>query len=649
MRCPCCNNENPADASFCEECGTKLELICPACKVSVSPGARFCKKCGTAIGTGKAAASTTVSSTKSQIIVAAESAASEAIDGERKTVTALFADIKGSTELMEDLDPEEARAIIDPALKLMIDAARRYDGYVVQSTGDGIFALFGAPVAHEDHPQRALYAALRMQDELRRYSAKAVARRRHADPGSRRHQHRRSGGALDHDRRGPRRVHADRAHDQSRFANADAGADRFDRGHREDAQLCEGYFCSSRSARRRVKGVSEPVNVYEVTGLGPLRTRLQRSAGRGLTKFVGREREMEAMKHAAEQREVPATVKLSPRWRRPGTGKSRLFFEFKVKNQSGWMVLEAFSVSHGKASAYLPVIDLLHGYFSIAAKTTHARGARRSTDKVLDARSRAGGHAAIPVRLLGIVEGEDPLAQMDGQVKKRRTLDAIKRILLRESLNQPLMVIFEDLHWIDEETQAFLNLLADSIGTAKILLLVNYRPEYSHQWNSKTYYTQLAARPAGQGERRGDAVGAAWATDRIWRRSSGSLSRRPKATRSSWKRRCRCCSMRARWCAMASVKLTKPISRIEDSADRAGDPRRAHRSAAADAKDLLQTLAVIGREFPLSLDSRGAPEAEEELNRMLNRLASWGVHLRAAGGGRYRIHFQARPYAGGFL
>jgi class 3 adenylate cyclase/ribosomal protein L40E len=175
MRCPSCNYDNPAEASFCEGCGTKLELLCPACKASVSPGARFCKKCGTAIGPTKAAASTTVSPTKSQIIVAADGAVSEAIDGERKTVTAVFADIKGSTELMEELDPEAARAIIDPALKLMIEAAHRYDGYVVQSTGDGIFALFGAPVAHEDHPQRALYAALRMQDDLRRYSAKVVA------------------------------------------------------------------------------------------------------------------------------------------------------------------------------------------------------------------------------------------------------------------------------------------------------------------------------------------------------------------------------------------------------------------------------------------------------------------------------------------
>src|SRR5260370_20449134 len=175
MRCPSCNYDNPGDASFCEECGAKLELICPACKASVSPGARFCRKCGTAIGPTKAAASTTISSPKSQIIVAADGAASEAIDGERKTVTTLFADIKGSMELMEHLDPEAARAIIDPALKLMIDAAHRYAGYVVQSTGDGIFALLGAPVAHEDHPQLALYAALRMQEELRRFSAKLVA------------------------------------------------------------------------------------------------------------------------------------------------------------------------------------------------------------------------------------------------------------------------------------------------------------------------------------------------------------------------------------------------------------------------------------------------------------------------------------------
>ena len=172
MFCAKCGNDNPADASFCEGCGANLELICSTCKTLASPGARFCKKCGTAFAAIGSDSSPT-SPPESLIKVTADAGfAPEVIDGERKTVTALFADIKGSMELMEDLDPEEARAIIDPALKLMIEAAHHYDGYVVQSTGDGIFALFGAPVAHEDHPQRALHAALRMRDEMSRYSAK---------------------------------------------------------------------------------------------------------------------------------------------------------------------------------------------------------------------------------------------------------------------------------------------------------------------------------------------------------------------------------------------------------------------------------------------------------------------------------------------
>src|SRR5262245_46174260 len=162
MKCPSCKTDNPSDAAFCEQCGSKLELVCPPCKTAVSPEARFCKKCGTPI-----AASVKKSTGPTRI---ADTPAPENLEGERKTVTVLFADIKGSMDLIEELDPEEARAIFDPALKLMMEAVQRYGGYVAQSTGDGIFALFGAPVAHEDHPQRALYASLRMQEELTRYS-----------------------------------------------------------------------------------------------------------------------------------------------------------------------------------------------------------------------------------------------------------------------------------------------------------------------------------------------------------------------------------------------------------------------------------------------------------------------------------------------
>jgi predicted ATPase len=182
----------------------------------------------------------------------------------------------------------------------------------------------------------------------------------------------------------------------------------------------------------------------------------------------------------------------------PGVGKSRLFYEFRARSAAGWMVLETFSVSHGKASAYLPVIDLLRNYFDISAADDERKRREKVNGKVLTLDRALEDTIPYLLCLLGIVEGDDPLAQMDPQIRKRRTLEAIKRIVLRESLNQPLMLIFEDLHWIDEQTQELLNLLADSIGTAKLLLLVNYRPEYSQQWNSKTYYTQLRLDPLGE-------------------------------------------------------------------------------------------------------------------------------------------------------
>ena len=177
MRCTKCEFENPTGMKFCGKCRTALGLTCPNCSFENPPGFDFCGQCAAALqgDTGIAKGKSTPAKPAAAVRIAAEQADAAALDGERKTVTALFADIKGSTELEQDLDPEEARAIVDPALKLMIDAVRRYDGYIVQSTGDGIFALFGAPLAHEDHPQRALYAALRMQEELRRYSAKLVA------------------------------------------------------------------------------------------------------------------------------------------------------------------------------------------------------------------------------------------------------------------------------------------------------------------------------------------------------------------------------------------------------------------------------------------------------------------------------------------
>ena len=599
------------------KCGAKFEIGCSSCGTTNPADANFCRKCGTAIATP--AATAVAEKSNDGPIRMIENPARENLEGERKTVTALFADIKSSTELMEKLDPEEARAIIDPALKLMIEAVQRYDGYVVQSTGDGIFALFGAPLAYEDHPQRALYAALRMQEELRRYSDQVrqegrlpLQARVGVNTGEVVVRSIATGGG--HSEYTPIGHTANLA---SRIqALAPIGSIAVTE---TTSRLCEGYFILRSLGLTQVKGLSEPVNVYEVTGFGPLRTRLQRSADRGLTGFVGREREMEAMRNAAELARA-GHGQIVAAMAEAGAGKSRLLFEFKAVTQSGWMVLETFSVSHGKAAAYLPVLDLLHGYFKIAgeddARTRREKVGGRIT--ILDHASED----ALPYlfSLLGIVEGDDPLAQMNGQIKKRRTLEAIKRILLRESLNQPLMVIFEDLHWIDEATQEFLNLLADSIGTAQILLLVNYRPQYSHQWGSKSYYSQLRLDPLGKesvdellSALLGDGIELTALKRVIIEKSEGNPFFMEETVQVLF-------DEGALVRDGSGVMLTRSLNTLKIPPTVQGILAARIDRLPPDAKDLLQALAVIGRELSQSLIRAVVPKPDDELNRLLNDL-----------------------------
>ena len=544
--------------------------------------------------------------------------AAENLDGERKTVTALFADIKGSTELMEDLDPEEARAIIDPALKLMIEAVRRYDGYVVQSTGDGIFALFGAPIAHEDHPQRALYTALRLQEQLRRYSGKVVA----------------DGGAPIEARVGVNTgevvvrsiMTGTRQKEYTPIGHTTNLASRMQivaptgsiAVSEKIRNLCEGYFALKSLGPTGLKGVSEPVNVYEVIGLGPLRTRLQRSAGRGFTKFVGREREIEAMKHAADQAKA-GRGQIVAVMAEPGVGKSRLFHEFKSTSQSGWMVLETFSISHGKTSAYLPVLDLMHGYFKITVEDDERTRREKVTGRLLALDRSLEDALPYLFSLLGLVEETAPLGQMDGQLKKRRTLEAIKRIILCESLNQPLMLIFEDLHWIDEQTQELLNLLVDSIGTAKVFLLVNYRPEYSHQWNSKTYYNQLRLDPLGMQSAEemltalvGDGVDVRPLKRLIVERTGGNAFFMEEIVQSLLED-----GVLQRNEAGMLAKSTNAV-RVPTTVQGVIAARIDRLSA--EQKELLQTLAVLGREFPFGLVRSVTLKPDDDLNEMLSAL-----------------------------
>jgi class 3 adenylate cyclase/tetratricopeptide (TPR) repeat protein len=570
-----------------------------------------------------------------------------AADGERKTITALFADIKGSMELIENLDPEQARDIIDPALRLMMEAIRRYGGRVVQYTGDGIFAIFGAPLAHEDHAQRALYAALRMQDDLNRYSDRLGAEGR---------------------KRVQARVGINTGEAVVRSLLTGAGRPEYTPigysiglAARMEAlapigsvavtaqtkKLCDGYFNFKPLGDARVRGGSDPVGVFEVTGLGPLRTHFQLSAERGLSKFVGRQSELEQLRRALDlvkggRGQLVATLGDA------GVGKSRLFHEFKVLAQSECMVLETFSLAHGKDSSYLPVIELLKHYFAIAVEDDkrrrreqrvaqllavdsgrvfspwRRRAREKVTSKVMTLDRRLEDTLPYLFGLLGIQDSSDPLAQMDPPVKRQRTLDAIKRVLLRQSLNQPLMVVFEDLHWLDDETQAFLNLLADSIANAPLLLLVNYRPEYHHEWNNKSYYTQLRLEPlrAENAEQMLDMLlGNAKEFVPLRRLIIDKTEGNPFFIEELVQ------ALLEQGILQRTVAESKGTLNLAKSLDELKLPpnvqavlaTRIDRLAPRE-KELLQTLAVIGREFSLPLLKRVADYSEVEVDGMIATL-----------------------------
>jgi class 3 adenylate cyclase/tetratricopeptide (TPR) repeat protein len=634
MRCSKCGTDNRQGRKFCAKCGTPLARPCPKCGAANEPGEDFCGECGTSLSPSPAV-QTEPTNSDEPLIRPEPEALPAPFDGERKTVTALFADIKGSMELMEDLDPEEARAIVDPALKLMIEAVRHYDGYIVQSTGDGIFALFGAPVAHEDHPQQALYAALRLQEATRRYSAQLVA----------------DGGTPLEARVG---INTGEVVVRT-LRTADGHAEYTPIGHTANLAsrmqaiastgsiaitehtrpLVEGYFQLKSRGPTRVKGLAKPINVYEVTGLGPLRTRLQRATAWGLTKFVGREREMDALRHALEQAtaghgQIVAAIA------DPGVGKSRLFYEFKASSQSGCMVLEAYSVSHGKASAYLPVIELLKNYFEITSEDDERKRRERILGKVLGLDRALEDTLPYLFALLDVHGDDDSIPQLEPQLKRRRTLDAIKRVLARESLNQPLIVIFEDLHWIDTETQALLNLLVEALAAVRILLLVNYRPEYQHPWSSKTYYLQLRLDPLRQ-ESAEEMLTALLGDDERLVTLRRLIIDKTEGNPFFMEEIVQALFEQGVLVRNGALKLTKALNEIRvPSTVQAVLASRIDRLLPAE-KELLQTLAVIGRVLSLSLVRELVSTSDDELERMLSalQLAEFIYEQPAPGGVEY--------------
>jgi class 3 adenylate cyclase/tetratricopeptide (TPR) repeat protein len=496
MLCARCQHENPSESNFCLGCGTRLGLQCASCRSELPPGSRFCNKCGHAVSaradSERPFASPDAYTPKhlAERILTSKAA----LEGERKQVTVLFADLKGSMELLADRDPEEARKILDPVLEHMMEAVHRYEGTVNQVMGDGIMALFGAPLAHEDHAVRACYAALDLQAALRRY-AEEVRRTQGVKLQIRVGLN--SGEvvvrAVGNDLRMDYSAVGQTTHLAARMEQlADPGSTLLTA---DTLRLAEGFVEVKPLGPVLVKGVEAPIEVYELVGAGPLRSRLQAAAARGLTRFVGREGELDQLRQAlgraaGGQGQVVAIVG------EPGVGKSRLVWEVTHSHRvHGWLVLQAGSVSYGKATAYLPVIELLKRYFAIEDRDGPRAVREKLTGKLLTLDRAQEGSLPALLSLVDVPTDDPQWPTLDPPQRRRRTLDAVKRLLLRESQGQPLLVVFEDLHWIDSGTQTLLDSLVESVPTARVVLLINYRPEYEHRWSNKTYYTQLRLDP----------------------------------------------------------------------------------------------------------------------------------------------------------
>jgi class 3 adenylate cyclase/tetratricopeptide (TPR) repeat protein len=604
---------------FCGQCAAPLATICPSCGAANPPGNKFCGQCAAVLSGPAEPRFASPDAYLPKHLAEKILTSKSALEGERKQVTVLFADLKGSMELLAGRDPEEARTILDQVLERLMDAVHRYEGMVNQVMGDGIMALFGAPLAHEDHAVRACYSALRMQEAIRHYSDEL----------------RRSQGAEVQIRVGlnsgevvVRAIGSDLRMDYTAVGETPHLAARIEqlalpgsiRLTAETARLAEGFVEVKPLGPIPVKGLAAPVEILELTGGGRARRRFEAAAARGLTRFVGRQTELAVLAQALERTraghgQIVASVGEA------GVGKSRLFWEFTHSHRTaGCLVLESGSVSYGKATPYLPVIDLLKAYFQIEAQDDHRRIREKVSGKLMTLDPSLIPTIPVVLGLLDVPVDDPQWEALDNPQRRQHTLTGVKRLLLREAQVQPLVVVFEDLHWIDAETQAVLDGLVESLPTVRSLLLVNYRPEYQHGWGTRSYYTQLQLDPLppeSAEELLETLLGADPAVEPLKRllieRTEGNPFFLEESVRALLE-------SKVLLGERGSYRLARPVEAIQVPATvQAVLAARIDRFP-AEEKHLLQSAAVVGKDVPYAILRAIADVPEAALQVQLKRL-----------------------------
>lgn len=489
MDCVNCGARNSSQSLFCGNCGASLREPCASCGGMVFRSSQVCEHCGQdrsptpyyADRNGRENISAPVRIPQHLAKRLLESRA--AIDGERKQITILFADMKGSTNLIQDLDPEQVEQRLRPTLQAMIDAVHRYEGTINRIEGDGIMALFGAPLAYEDSAVRAAYAALDMQNAVRsaRNSDSAIRVGLHAGEVLVRAVN--TDLSVDYDAIGAT-VHLAARMEQMASPGSIYCTENV-------ARLAEGLIETHSLGPLPVKGFREPLELFEIVGHTSARTRWEVTAARGLTQFVSREEELaalrDAMRNAAESHGNLVGIVGEP-----GTGKSRLVHEFlQSPEASGWTVLKTTTASYERNTPYLAFSNLIRTWFEIPDQATTTE-----IDSIVRARLSTFGEdliSELPAihSLLDVRVDDTEWLALEPTARRQKILTATKKLILRAAALQPLLLWFEDMQWTDAETRALIEGIAEDIETSRLLIVLTYRSEYDHKWATKTYYRTI--------------------------------------------------------------------------------------------------------------------------------------------------------------
>jgi class 3 adenylate cyclase/tetratricopeptide (TPR) repeat protein len=500
MKCPKCQIEILEGAKFCSECGSKLEIACPACGKINPLSSKFCIECRHSLIVPTKPAPKELSFdeklAKIQRYLPKELtqkilAQRDKIEGERKQVTVMFCDMEGFTSLTEKLGSEQMFSIMDEVYEILIHKVHDYEGTVNEITGDGIMALFGAPIALEDAPQRAIRSALAIHREINKFSEQLKSEKRIPSIKMRIGIH--SGpvivGTLGNDLRVEFKAVGDTVNLASRMEGLAESGTTF---VTEDTfKLTEGFFRFEALGEKKVKGKEEPIRVYQVIAPSARRTRFDVSAERGLTPFIGRERELELLLDGFQRAKLGKGQAFSI-ISEAGCGKSRLLYEFRkaVANEDV-NFLEGKCLSYSRGVAYHPVIDILKSTFNVE----EGEGDQGIREKVKKGLRLIGVDepSTLPylLELLSVKDSGIDQISMSPEAKKDRIIEAIKRIVIKGSEIRPLIMAFEDLHWLDKSSEDVLRSHLESIPGSRVLLIFTYRPEFVHTWGAKSYHNQL--------------------------------------------------------------------------------------------------------------------------------------------------------------